>query len=330
MSFSTFISHQELVSLVANINLPFNPADICVELLAACGHTYLDYLFTNIGYNFYTPKAEEAIAFVDTPASDSQPEPVYPPYKGHFKTSEEATSHRIRGRTDEAGRLPKKANDLDYVKLYGREFWTRTIYEAMIDTSNISDTVNSIHRQRFSDPNVAGFEQKDLEAAAHNIFDACIKVHEQGWCYPAIYHKNVKRGNLLDTASDSVEKRLAQVCNILRESKAAVDDAIRGGLTLALLVDNPTARAKTKESNNRGNAARGDRLKFASKAKKMLDKKPNNNAETTEEILEQHAPEIAASLSPRRRSPSASRPVSAGVATGRITKSRANSPPKTQ
>jgi hypothetical protein len=328
MSFSTFISHQELVSLVTNINLPFNPADICVDVLAACGHTYLDYLFSNIGYNFYTPKAQEAIALADTPVPASEKKPIYNEYAGHFKTPEEATSHRIRGRTDEAGRKPKKANDLEFVKLHGREFWVRTIYEAMIEISNISDTMNSIHRQRFCDPNVAGFEQADLEAAAHNIFDACLKVHEAGWCYPAIYHKNVKRGNLLDTASNSVEKRLAQVCNILRGSKAAVDDAIRGGLTLALLVDNPTARAKTKESNNRGNAARGDRLKLANKAKKALERKPNNDAEPSEETLEQILPEIAASLSPRRRSRSASRPASSGVATGRITKSRANSPAK--
>jgi hypothetical protein len=36
-------------------------------------------------------------------------------------------------------------------------------------------------------------EQGDPEAAAHHIFDVCIKLHEHGLCHLAVYHKNVKR-----------------------------------------------------------------------------------------------------------------------------------------
>jgi hypothetical protein len=51
-------------------------------------------------------------------------------------------------------------------------------------------------------------EQADPEAAAHHIFDVCIKLHEHGLCHLAVYHKNFKRGNLLDTAMTALRSAL--------------------------------------------------------------------------------------------------------------------------
>ncbi|KAF2679478.1 hypothetical protein K458DRAFT_435095 [Lentithecium fluviatile CBS 122367] len=188
------------------------------------------------------------------------PAPAYPPYSGKFKTSEEARAHRKRSR-----KSPKKADDTERVRRHGREYWVRRIYKSMIDISDIVDGTQSIHRQRFRE---RGFDQLDLEAAAHHIFDATLAVHERGWNRPLVYHKHVVRGRLTDVSADSCERRLARICLRLSESKATVDDAIRGGVTLALLCDNPEARGNTKLSNNKGNASRGERLAKVPAAKK--------------------------------------------------------------
>jgi hypothetical protein len=136
----------------------------------------------------------------------------------------------------------------------------RRIYEAMIDITCISDSKSSIHRQRFA--RTAMFEAADLEATAHHIFDAALAVHERGWNRPSIYHKKVVRGKLTDVSEKSVETRLARLCLCLKQNKAIVDDAIRGGVTLALLCDNPEARGFTKSSNNTGNKKRGEKLRL--------------------------------------------------------------------
>jgi hypothetical protein len=81
-----------------------------------------------------------------------------------------------------------------------------------------------------------------------------------------VYHKKVVRGKLTDVSENSLERRLARICLCLRQKKATVDDAMRGGVTLALLCDNPEARGFTKLSNNAGNAKRGERLRAAKKA----------------------------------------------------------------
>lgn len=72
------------------------------------------------------------------------------------------------------------------------------------------------------------------------------------------------RGKLFDISMNSVESRLSRICELLKLSKAAVDDAIRGGVTLALLCDNPAARLATKESNNAGNDKRARSLAYVS------------------------------------------------------------------
>ena len=145
------------------------------------------------------------------------------------------------------------------VKNCGRGHWVRRLYESMIDVSCITDSESSIHRQRFVDSKV--FDEKDIEAAAHKIFEEAVAVHERGWNYPMVYYKKVHRGKLEDQCLDSVEKRLALICRCLAESKAAVDDALRGGITLGLVCDNPMARGGTKQSNNTGNRRRGERLR---------------------------------------------------------------------
>jgi hypothetical protein len=140
-------------------------------------------------------------------------------------------------------------------------YWVRRIYEAMIDISDITDGESSIHRQRFMG-NTA-FDSLDLEAAAHHVFDSALAVHERGWNRPSVYHKKVVRGKLTDVSEKSLERRLGRICLCLKHKKATVDDAVRGGVTLALLCDNPEARGFTKLSNNAGNRKRGERLKRA-------------------------------------------------------------------
>jgi hypothetical protein len=198
--------------------------------------------------------------FTDKPTPLNAPAPVYAPYAGHFATSAEAKEHRKRIRHTPQQKNIEDTEDLDMVKRIGRPFWVCRLYEAMIDVSCIADSESSIHRNRFV---VAkAFEEKDIEAAAHKIFDEALAVHERGWNKPIVYYKKVHRGKLQDLCLDSVEKRLALICKCLSESKAAVDDALRGGITLALLCDNPIARGGTKQSNNAGNARRGERLKM--------------------------------------------------------------------
>jgi hypothetical protein len=140
-------------------------------------------------------------------------------------------------------------------------YWVRRIYNSMIDISCITDGISSIHRARFESE--AAFDALDLEAAAHHVFDAALAVHERGWTKPLIYHKKVVRGKLIDVSEKSLELRLARICMVLQQKKAAVDDALRGGVTLALLCDNPEARGFTKFSNNAGNEKRGRKLKAA-------------------------------------------------------------------
>jgi hypothetical protein len=96
--------------------------------------------------------------------------------------------------------------------------------------------------------------------------DEALAVHERGWVRPTIYHKKVVRGKLTDVSEKCLERRLARICLCLQQKKATVDDALRGGVTLALLCDNPEARGFTKLSNNAGNAKRGERLRAAKEA----------------------------------------------------------------
>jgi hypothetical protein len=68
-----------------------------------------------------------------------------------------------------------------------------------------------------------------------------------------------------------------------RQNKATVDDAIRGGVTLALLCDNPEARGFTKASNNTGNERRGQRLKMVKKVQPELEQRESEYRETQQE-----------------------------------------------
>lgn len=137
----------------------------------------------------------------------------------------------------------------------------------MIDVSDITDGESSIHRARFTQLPLT-LSEIDLEACAHHVFDNAIAAHTRGWNRPTVYHKKVVRGKLLDISEKSLEMRLHQICRCLRQKKATVDDALRGGVTLALLCDNPEARGFTKMSNNSGNKIRGAKLKLANKMAK--------------------------------------------------------------
>lgn len=192
------------------------------------------------------------------------PTTIYPTYSGYFANSADAKAHRRRAR------LPPKSQALDIarVKHFGRNYWVRRLYNAMVDISAITDGESSIHRTRFTqklgkDQDYA-FDPLDLEATAHHIFDEAIAVHERGWNRPTVYHKNAVRGKLVDVSETSLELRLSRICLCLQQKKSVVDDAIRGGVTLALLCDNPEARSFTKASNDVGNKKRGERLRVTS------------------------------------------------------------------
>jgi hypothetical protein len=182
-----------------------------------------------------------------------------------FRSSAEAKEHRKQARMG----AKSEANDIARVKSFGRDYWVRRIYNAMICTQKMTDSASSVHRARFTKLKV--FDELDLEAAAHNVFDKAIAVHERGWNRPNVYHKKTVRGKLVDKSEKSVEMRLSMICLLLQNTKSAVDDVMRGGLTLALLCDNPQARMHTKISNDVGNAKRGARLKQTSTKKDVVE-----------------------------------------------------------
>lgn len=177
----------------------------------------------------------------------------YRPYQYRFKTAEEARAHRKKARHP-----AKAARDVDRVEKYGRYYWTKRIYESMINVDLIFDNRASIIATNFS--KVKHFKEDDLEATAHHIFDSCIKVHRQGWCGYDYNRKAFKRGKGKDVFVDSIEKRLERICGILKHSKAIANDCITGGDVLQQTVDNPIYRATTKTANNKGNLDRADRL----------------------------------------------------------------------
>lgn len=199
------------------------------------------------------------LLLANQPPAALDPNALYTPLTTScFKTSAAAEAHRKRARLGPKSQAP----DVGKVKAFGRDYWVVRIYNAMINSISITDGTNSVHRARFTTR--AAFDPLDLEAAAHAVFDEAIAVHERGWIHPRLYHKNTVRGKLVDISDGSLELRLSRICLVLAETKSAVDDAVRGGVTLALLCDNPEARRFTKESNNLGNKKRGERLKQTS------------------------------------------------------------------
>ncbi|KAF2177045.1 hypothetical protein K469DRAFT_525668, partial [Zopfia rhizophila CBS 207.26] len=170
----------------------------------------------------------------------------YKGYQGHFGSGGEAKAHRQS--TRKAAR-PMDPN-FQFIKHYCRGYWVERLYNAMIDVSDIIENKTSKFYTRFV-VNPA-FDQADMEATCHNIFDKAIGVYEKGWCRPMIYYKTAVRGICKDETK-SLEERLGKICAVLKESKAACNDALEGGLPLRKLVDNPEQRRVSKASNNSGN-----------------------------------------------------------------------------
>ncbi|KAI4713377.1 hypothetical protein J4E89_002357 [Alternaria sp. Ai002NY15] len=196
----------------------------------------------------------------DAPEPDpSDPQPIYPAFSGRFKTGAAARAYRKRARVPKKGPAP----DVERVKKYGRMYWVRRIYDSIIDVSDVRDSGKSTKLVRFEKQAV--YDPADIEATAHHVFDEAVAVHTRGWVRPNVYHKKVVRGKLTDVSEGSAERRLARICFLLKHVKAACDDALRGGLTLALLCDNPEARGSTKDSNNNGNGKRAKRTKVVKK-----------------------------------------------------------------
>ncbi|CAI6337716.1 unnamed protein product [Periconia digitata] len=191
--------------------------------------------------------------------------PVYKQYKGLFKDIESARAHRQSVRIS-----PKKAADVARVIAQGLDFWVRRIHSSMIDISELRDTQKSIHAQRFLQVTAMAWGDLDMESTAWHVLERTLDVHLVGWTRPQVYHVEAKRGKKTDVPPGSLEERLEAVCTALRLSKACVDDALRGGLELDLLCDNPIARLSTKESNNAGNLARSSRLVIAGRIKEVV------------------------------------------------------------
>ncbi|KAJ4358666.1 uncharacterized protein N0V89_003250 [Didymosphaeria variabile] len=178
----------------------------------------------------------------------------YAPYRYMFKTAEEARAHRKKIRHP-----AKIAKDIDRVQKYGRYYWTKRIYDAMINVDLIFDNKGSVIATNFS--KIHHFKEEDLEATAHHIFDACIGVHRRGW-YGYDYNRRAfVRGKLKDIFNESIEGRLERICGILKHNKAIANDCVQGGDLLMQTVDNPIYRASTKTANNKGNLDRAGRLK---------------------------------------------------------------------
>ncbi|OSS45937.1 hypothetical protein B5807_08079 [Epicoccum nigrum] len=205
-----------------------------------------------------------------------------------FRSAAEAKAHRRLARV----KAKSEANDIIRVKSFGRDYWVCRIYNAMICTQQITDSQASTNRTRFTRNKV--FDESELEAAAHHVFDEAIAVHERGWTRPKVYHKHTVRGKSVDKSENSVEMRLSRICALLQHTKSAVDDVMRGGLTLALLCDNPEARWHTKVSNDVGNAKRGARLKQTSTPKKTPKKAQQVPREEEEDVKgnEQHGSQL--------------------------------------
>lgn len=240
----------------------------------------------------YTPHPH---ILANQPASPPDPNALYAPLTtSHFRSSAEAKAHRKRARL-----APKsQAKDIARVKTFGRNYWVCRIFNAMIYSQDITDSANSIHRTRFTKR--AAFDALDLEAAAHAVFDEAIAVHERGWNRPKVYHKHTVRGKLVDVSETSLELRLSRICLVLKETKSAVDDAIRGGVTLALLCDNPEARRFTKESNNAGNQKRGERLKQTAAKERAREAVGTQDVEEVESQEQVDAQEVSAVSAVRR------------------------------
>jgi hypothetical protein len=178
----------------------------------------------------------------------------YAPYRYMFKSAEEARAYRKKVRHP-----AKIARDIDRVEEYGRYYWTKRIYEAMINVDLIFDNKGSTIATNFS--KLHHFKEEDLEATAHHIFDACISIHRRGWHGYDYNRKNYKRGKLMDIFPGSIEGRLERICGLLKHSKAIANDCILGGDLLLQTVDNPIHRASTKTANNKGNIDRAWRLR---------------------------------------------------------------------
>ena len=230
----------------------------------------------------YVPQAH---VFANLPDSTFNSSPLYSRLTStRFRNSAGAKAHRNHAR------IPAKsqANDITRVKSFGRDYWVCRIYNAMIDSQHIFDGEFSTNRTRFTKIKV--FDEVDLEARAHHVFDKAIAVHERGWTRSRVYHKNTVRGKLVDKDKKSVEMRLSRICLVLQHNKSAVDDVMRGGVTLALLCDNPWARWYTKYNNNIGNAKRGERLKETStKEIKKTEAQKIPQEEKAEEEAEEDA-----------------------------------------
>ncbi|KAL5402853.1 hypothetical protein PMIN06_008934 [Paraphaeosphaeria minitans] len=179
----------------------------------------------------------------------------YRPYRYMFKSAAEAQAHRTKIRHP-----AKIAKDIERVEQYGRYYWTRRIYESMINVDLIFDNKTSVIATNFS--KLHHFNEDDLEATAHHIFDECITVHRKGWTGHDYNRHDYKRGKSKDVFAGTIEGRLERICGILKHSKAIANDCIVGGNDLLMqTVDNPIHRASTKTANNKGNMERAERLR---------------------------------------------------------------------
>jgi hypothetical protein len=201
--------------------------------------------------------APAKLQLLDSPTSPD--EYVYPRFQKLFSSAEEAKRHRKSTRNNV---YPDVL--LAWVKATQRDYWVEEIYNAMINIYDVEDGEGSNHRKRFSDSKI--IDHKDLEATAHAVFDKACSIHERGWTKPRIYLAEAKRGGKVDKNKENVQGRLAAICQTLRKSKAACNDALQGGISLLRLCYNAEMRVKSKDANKRGNTAKKEIIEKGRKA----------------------------------------------------------------
>jgi hypothetical protein len=193
---------------------------------------------------------------------------LYAPYSSLFKDSAAAKAHRRKSKHQ-----ARTASDIDDARR-NRDNWVKRIYESMVDVSVAIDGRSSWQYKRFGTQ--PAYEAEDLEAAAHNVFDRALSVHLTGWTRPLIYQKVAVRGKRQDKGAESVLHRLEAICAVLQQSKAAVDEAVQGGLKLAKLCYNPYERKVGKKGNKSANINKASQIaagKAALAAKKAAEQK---------------------------------------------------------
>ncbi|OCL14439.1 hypothetical protein AOQ84DRAFT_221490 [Glonium stellatum] len=204
--------------------------------------------------NYVTPIAGRTVAVPKNPSkSPVLCRSVYSSYSAIFADGAAAKAHRKSARK---GPRPKDSH-FDTVKTTHRGYWVQKLHESMIDISNVQDGSGGDGYKRFVSSTKAFYENRDLEAAAHEVFDAVIDLYERGFTLPLRYDLTPKYG---DDNLKTVTDRLQCICAALKDWKAICVDVMDGGWKVRKMVNHPPGYVKTKEGNKHSNGKRKETI----------------------------------------------------------------------